>query len=125
MAFKNKFDRVSVYASYPIGKYFLPQAGYQYGTDANPDGTKFHSKGVFVDAAFSINEKFTAGARYDWFHPRYPTNNAQWAFTPYVNIPLQNGLQIIAEFQHRDFELAPGTYHRKNDTFQVRLIFIQ
>lgn len=58
----------------------------------------------------------TAGARYDWFHPRDPTNNARWAFTPYVNIPLQNGLQIIAEFQHRDFELAPGTYHRKNET---------
>jgi hypothetical protein len=124
-AFKNTLDRLSVYVSYPVGKIFLPQAGFQYGKDTNPDGTHFTSKGAFLDGAFSLNEKVTVGARYDWFHPRYPTKNAQWAFTPYMNIPLQNGLQIIGEFQHRDFELAPGTYHRKNDTFQVRLIFIQ
>jgi hypothetical protein len=124
-AFKNTFDRLAVYASYPVGKFFLPQAGFQYGTDENPDATKFHSKGAFLDGAFSISEKFTVGARYDWFHPRSTTQNVQWAFTPYVNVPLQNGLQIIGEFQHRDFELAPGTYHRKNDTFQVRLILIQ
>jgi hypothetical protein len=125
-AFKNKFDRVAVYASYPVGKIFLPMAGFQYGKDTNPDGTRFESDGAFVDGAFTINEYFTAGARYDWFHPRTSTKNTQWAITPYVNIPLQNGLQLIGEFQHRDFQLAPaGTFHRKNDSFQLRLIFIQ
>src|SRR5216110_3305518 len=44
----------------------------------------------------------------------------QWAITPYVSIPLQNGFQIIAEYQHRDFQLN-ATNHRQNDTFQARI----
>jgi len=50
--------------------------------------------------------------------------NTQWAITPYVNIPLQNGFQVIAEYQHRDFQLN-ATNHRQNDTFQARVIFIK
>ncbi len=124
-AFRNNFDRVGLYASYPIGKHFLPSIGYQTGKDSKADGTTFSSSGLFVDGTFSINKYATAGARYDMFRPNSTVNSRQWAFTPYVNIPLQNGLQVIAEFQHRDFELAPGTYHRKNDTFQLRFIYIQ
>jgi len=124
-AFRNDFDRVGLYASYPIGKNFLPSVGYNYGTDTNADGTTFNSSGAFIEGVYAINKYATAGARYDWFHPNTSVNNKQWAFTPFVNIPLQNGLQIIAEYQRRDFELAPGTYHRQNDTFQVRMIFIQ
>jgi hypothetical protein len=43
---------------------------------------------------------------------------------PYVNIPFNNGFQIIAEYQHRNFELD-ALHDRQNDTFQVRVIFIQ
>ena len=65
------------------------------------------------------------GARYDTFHPNTSVNNRQWAFTPYINVPLQNGVQLISEYQHRDFEIAPsGAYHRQNDSFQMRVIFI-
>jgi hypothetical protein len=133
-AFRNNFDRFEVYGSYPIGQRFLPMAGFHYGRDtapANP-GTfptggllKFDSKGAFVEGAFSINDYATAGLRYDWFRPRYPMRNMQWAVTPYVNIPLQNGFQIIAEYQRRNFELPPGTFHRQNDSFQMRVIFIK
>jgi hypothetical protein len=124
-AFRNDFNRVAVYAGYPIGAHFFPQAGYQHGTDTNSDGSTFTSTGAFVDGAWSVNKYATAGARYDWFHPNTSVNNKQWAFTPYVNIPFQNGFQLIAEYQRRDFELAPGTFHRHNDTFQLRMIFIQ
>ncbi len=124
-AFRNNFDRVGLYASYPIAKHFLPSVGYQRGKDTNSNGTTFTSSGAFVEGTYSINKYATTGARYDWFHPNTSVNNKQWAFTPYVNIPLQNGFQVIAEYQRRDFELAPGTYHRHNDTFQLRMIFIQ
>jgi hypothetical protein len=124
-AFRNDFSRVGLYASYPIGDHFLPAMGYNYGKDTNADGSTFNSSGAFVEGAYSFNQYATVGARYDQFHPKTSVNNKQWAFTPFVNIPLQNGLQLIAEYQRRDFELPPGTYHRHNDTFQLRMIFIQ
>jgi hypothetical protein len=125
-AFRNNFDRVGAYASYPIGKSFLPAVGYNYGKDHNADGTTFNSNGAFVEGSYAVSKYATAGARYDMFHPNTSVNNKQWAFTPYLNIPLQNGLQIITEYQRRDFQLAPsGATHRHNDTFQVRMIFIQ
>ena len=123
-AFRNNFDRVALYASYPIG-HFLPQAGYQRGRDNASNGSSFNSDGMFLEGAYTVSKIVTAGVRYDTFHPNTTVANKQWAVTPYVNIPLQNGLQVIAEYQHRNFELPPGTFHRANDTFQVRMIFIQ
>lgn len=133
-AFQNTFDRVAVYASYPLGDHFLPMAGFQYGRDDTPvnpaafptvhDLQTFNSKGAFADAVFRVHRYLTAGLRYDQFHPNTAKLNAQWAVTPYVNIPLYNGFQIIAEYQHRDFQLD-ASHNRQNDTFQVRVIFIQ
>jgi hypothetical protein len=132
-AFQNTFDRLAVYGSYPIGR-LLPSAGYQYGRDdtpvnpatfpANSALTRFTSNGVFADGAYTITDNFTAGIRYDRFHPNTAKLNTQWAITPYVNIPFNNGFQIIAEYQHRNFELD-ALHDRQNDTFQVRVIFIQ
>jgi hypothetical protein len=131
--FRNTFNRSAFYGSYPIGK-FLPMAGFQYGSDATPVTpatfpttptiTTFTSKGAYVDGTFPINENATVGLRYDWLHPNIAKLNTQWAIMPYVNIPLNNGIQFIAEYQHRDFQLD-ATHHRQNDTFQVRFIFIQ
>jgi hypothetical protein len=132
-AFQNNFDRVAIYASYPFGK-FLPMAGYQYGRDdipvspatfpANSALDKFTSNGAFVEGAYTLHQYVTGGVRWDRFHPNTARLNTSWAVTPYVNIPLQNGFQIIAEYQHRDFQLD-ATNSRQNDTFQVRVIFIQ
>jgi hypothetical protein len=123
-AFRNNFERFGAYASYPLGKHFLPQGGFDYGRDTSPNGTKFDSKGTFAEGAYILSEYVTAGVRYDWFRPRYPVLNRQWAITPYVNVALQNGIQFIAEYQHRDFQLNAANY-RQNDTFQVRVIFIR
>jgi hypothetical protein len=132
-AFSNHFDRVAAYGSYPLGD-FLGMGGYQWGQDqtpVNPVGftagaplDTFKSTGGFLEGSFWLNEFFTAGLRYDRFHPNTAKTNTQWAVTPYVNIPLNNGFQIIAEYQHRNFQLD-DTNHRQNDTFQVRIIFIQ
>ena len=137
-AFRNNFDRVALYASYPIGKHFLPQGGFQYGRDDMPTKFaigpvpsviavhKFDSKGAFAEGAYEITQYLTAGLRYDWFKPKYGAGlfNTQWALTPYVNVPLQNGFQVIAEYQHRNFEVN-STHDRQNDTFQARVIFIK
>ena len=124
-AFRNNLDRVAAYLSYPLGKRFLPQAGFQFGRDTNPNGTKFDSKGAFVEGAYEISEKLTAGLRYDFWKPKYAANAfGQWAITPYVSIPLQNGFQVIAEYQHRDFQINTAN-HRQNDTLQARIIFIK
>jgi hypothetical protein len=133
-AFSNHFDRVAAYASYPLGDYFLPMGGFAYGRDetpANPvafptvpDLQTFNSKGAFVDGVLRLHRYVTTGVRYDYFQPNTGKLSTQWAVTPYVNIPLYNGLQIIAEYQHRDFQLD-ATNNRQNDTFQVRVIFIQ
>ncbi len=134
-AFRNNFDRIALYASYPMG-HFLAQGGVQYGRDTIPVDVvlfpvvatlkKFDSKGAFADGSYAFSDYVTAGARYDWYKPRFAaaTFNSQWAITPYVNIPLQNGFQIIAEYQHRDFQLSASN-HRQNDTFQARIIFIK
>jgi hypothetical protein len=47
------------------------------------------------------------------------------SFHPVPELPLQNGFQIITEYQRRAFQIAPDTTHRRNDTFQLRLIYIQ
>jgi hypothetical protein len=132
--FQNNFDRVAAYLSYPVGAHFLPLVGYEIGRDHTPvDPAAFptapglqtlKSRGAFADGSFWINSHLTAGLRYDWYHPNTAKLNRQWAVTPYVNIPLNNGFQIIAEYQHRDFQLD-ATHNRQNDTFQMRIIFIQ
>ncbi len=121
--FSNKLDRMAAYVSYPSGK-FLPRGGFQYGSDTNPDRTKFHNKGVFFDGVFFVSDKVSAGLRYDWFHPNTAKLNTQWAVTPYVNVAFQDGLQFIIDYQHRDFQLD-AVNHRQNDTLQARLIFIK
>jgi hypothetical protein len=133
-AFENNFDRLAVYGSYPLGKYFFPMAGFMCGRDDNPVSPAafpatstlqmLSSKGAFVDGVVRAHEHLAAGLRFDRFDPNPLKSNLQWAVTPYVNIPLNNGFQLIAEYQHRDFQID-ATHNRQNDTFQVRVIFIQ
>ncbi len=122
--FRNNFDRVAAYASYPVGERFLPMGGFQWGRDTLPTLAKFDSKGAFGEAVFFLSHYVTTGFRYDWFHPNTAKLNTQWAVTPYLNISLLNGMQVIAEYQHRNFQLS-AMNHRQNDTFQARLIFIK
>src|SRR6266542_2423918 len=68
-AFRNDFDRVGVYASYPVAKRLFPSVGYQRGRDTKSNGGTFTSSGAFLEGAYAVTKYAIAGARYDWFHP--------------------------------------------------------
>lgn len=123
--FRNNFDRVAFYASYPIAKKVLALGGFQYGRDHLITGSTFDSRGVFAEADIPIHQYATAGFRYDWFDPA--TNKAAnelWGATAFMNVPLQNGLQFIAEYQHKNTRRG-ALPDKLDDAFQIRFIFIK
>lgn len=123
---RNNFDRYAVYGSYPVMKHLNLFAAFQEGRDDIFGGTTFHSRGTFVEANFPIGEYVSPGVRYDWFDPATDkAQDRQWDIVPYVNVPLQNGLQFIAEYRHRDFQQGVGNPSRNDNAFQIRFIFIK
>ncbi len=123
--FRNNYYRLAVYGSYPVVSKLLVLGGFQYGQDTLLDTTKFTSRGFFAEADFPLHEYATPGIRYDWFDPAAnKSNNEIWGLTTFVNIPLQNGLQFIAEYQHQNTKrgLSPD---KIGDAFQIRFIFIK
>jgi hypothetical protein len=122
---RNDFDRFAVYGSYPVMEHLNLFAAFQEGRDNTFGGGNFNSRGTFVEANFPWGEYATPGIRYDWFDPATDkSQNEQWAIVPYVNIALQNGLQFIAEYRHRNFKRGVGRSDRNDDAFQIRFIFI-
>lgn len=123
--FRNNFDRVGVYGSYPVAKPLLLLAGFQHGRDHLAAGGSFSSRGVFAEADFPLHEYVVPGVRYDWFDPATnKADNQMWGVTAFVNAPLQNGLQFIAEYQHKNVQRGLNP-ERKDDAFQIRFIFIK
>jgi hypothetical protein len=123
--FRNSFDRVAFYGSYPAVKYLYVLGGFQHGRDHMALGSTFSSRGAFAEVNFPIHEYATAGFRYDWFDPATnKASNELQGFTTFVNMPLQNGLQFIAEFQHKNQNrgLLPD---RIDNAFQIRFILIE
>jgi hypothetical protein len=124
--FRNNFDRFAIYGSYPLLEHLHTFAAFQEGRDHTSAGPGFNSRGMFAEAAFPLNDYVTPGVRYDWFDPAVDkAKNEQWGITPYVNVPLQNGLQFIAEYRHRNFKRGVGQADRNDDAFQIRFIFIK
>ncbi|MBI1746025.1 MAG: hypothetical protein HYR55_05470 [Acidobacteria bacterium] len=123
--FRNNFDRVAIYGSYPIAKQLHLLGGFQSGRDHTVTKDTFTSRGAFAEVDVPINDYVTAGLRYDWFdRARDKKNNDLWGLTTFANVPIQNGLQFIAEYQHKDARFPVGP-NRKDDAFQVRFIFIK
>ena len=123
--FLNKFDRVALYASYPVAKRLQVLGGFQRGRDHLPTGGKFSNEGAFVEAAFPINALSAAGVRYDWFDPaRGKVNNELKGITAYVNAWFYEQFRIVAEYQHKNTRrgLAPEQH---DDVFQVRFIYFK
>jgi predicted porin len=127
--FQNTFQRYAVYGSYPVEK-ALFLGGYQYGKDNSFDrvlnrvGGDFNSSGVFAEGDYNVSEPLWLGVRYDWFDPATNVNdNRIQAITAIGNYSFDNGLQFIAEYQHKDSRKgAAGS--QKDDAFQIRMIFI-
>jgi hypothetical protein len=123
--FQNTFDRFALYGSYPLIPKLLVLGGVQTGRDHTVTASTFDSRGAFVEADVPFHQFATAGARYDWFDPaRNKADNSLRGIFAFVNIPLQNGLQFIAEYQNKNTKQGTGP-ERTDNIFQIRFIFIQ
>lgn len=123
--FQNTFDRVALYGSYAsIPKVHLLGA-FQSGRDDVMTGGRFTSRGAFAEVDTPLHEYATAGLRYDWFDPATSkSNNEVRGIFAFVNLPFQNGLQFIAEYQNKNTKRGVNP-DRADNIFQVRFIFIQ
>jgi len=123
--FKNNFQRLTLYAGYPIKKFSL-LGGIQYGRDEVGSGGHFSSLGHYAEANMKIvNDISVIGARFDWFDPaRSKAENEVTGITPYVNVWIRSQLRISAEYQHRITKRGPLQPERKDNAFQLRLYWI-
>jgi len=123
--FRNDFDRVAIYASYPVLKGLQLFGAYQYGRDHTSSQTTFSSAGAFAEAAVPIKKMTTAGIRYDWYDPaRAKANNELQGVTAYLNAWFFSQLRVVAEYQHKITRHAAAP-SQTDDAFQVRLIYIK
>jgi hypothetical protein len=123
--FRNSFDRVGLYGSYPAAKRLHVFAGYQHGRDKVATGGRFSSNGAFVEASVPLNELTAAGARYDWFDPASgKSNNELRGITAYVNAWIFSQVRVVAEYQNRK-TLRGAAPTQTDDVFQTRFIYIK
>lgn len=129
-SFGNDFYRVAFYGSYMLMPKLGVQAAYQYGNDhyydtvAKTSGNTFASRGAFAEVDLPIHEHATLGVRYDFFDPSTKLgNNNKRAVTLFANLPMNDGLQGIAEYRHLTQDRT-GKADLKDDNFQFRFIWI-
>ncbi len=125
-AFRNDFDRVAFYASYPVAKRLTLLGGVQRGRDDIATGGRFTSLGAYTEAAVRvINDITHAGVRVDWFDPaRNKSRNEVYGVAPYINLWVRDQFRFVVEYQRKERRLAPSP-NKKDNLFQVRLIFIK
>lgn len=129
-SFANKFSRGAAYGSWRLTPKLEAQAAYQIGQDhfydattASSSGT-FKSKGWFAEIDAPVSDMATLGARYDMFDPSdKKIDNNKKSITAFANMPMNDGLQWIAQFQHIQSERA-GKDDLKDNNFQLRMIWI-
>jgi hypothetical protein len=121
---KDDFDRYSVYLTFPVNKLLL-LGGYSAGSDEdNVTHRKAKNDGWFVEADSYLSETLGVGVRYDQFDPSdlIRSNNVS-AITGFVNVPLNNGLQLIAEVRSQKNEKGANPSQTTN-SLNVRFIYI-
>ena len=124
--FKNNFDRLGIYAGYPIKRVNLLY-GIQRGRDTIGTGGRFSSLGHFGEAMVRcFNDISVVGARLDWFDPaRNRDNNEMTGITAYMNVWLHSELRVTPEFQHLTFKRGTGQLDRVDNRFQLRLYWVK
>ncbi len=122
---RDSFHRVTGYLSYPVIDEVLLLGGYGWGSDKDTVTHKTaQSKGGFFEVDGYIDPMLGIGARYDHFDPndRANDNNLQTA-TAFVNVPLNNGIQFIGEYQYKDTEKV-GNPNQVAHSINLRFIYI-
>jgi hypothetical protein len=129
-SFANTYYRAALYGNYRVHPKLELQAAYQLGQDhyfdavAASSGGTFKSKGYFGEIDVPLHAKLTVGGRYAWFDPSdLKDRNDRSAITVFGNVPLDDGLQAIAEYQHLQ-QHRGQTADLKDDNFQLRVIWI-
>ena len=126
LAFRNDFDRVAFYASYPVAKRLTLLGGVQRGRDDIATGGRFTSLGAYTEAAVPIINDIThAGVRVDYLDPaRNKSRNEVYGVTTYVNLWVKEQFRFVVEYQRKERRQEPLP-NKKDNAFQVRLIFIK
>lgn len=128
---RDTFQRFAAYANYFVlpGKVNL-LAGYAYGHDSLDDSSVAgaskvgNSHGYFGEINYHASPKLAFAARYDFYDPSNKAdNNNQTAFTVSGNYYIWHGLQLIADYQHKETEQTAGGKNKDNQLV-ARLIFI-
>jgi len=124
--FRNNFDRLGIYAGYPIKRVNLLY-GIQRGRDTIGSGGHFTSLGHFGEAMIRVvNDISVVGARFDWFDPaRNKDDNEMHGITAYLNVWLHNELRVTPEFQHLVFKHGEGELDQTVNRFQIRLYWVK
>src|SRR5262245_4069810 len=124
--FQNDFERIAFYASYPVAKRLTLLGGVQRGRDDIVTGDRFTSLGAYTEAAVPlINDLTQAGVRFDWFdQARNKNRNEIYGVTSYMNLWVRDQFRFVAEYQLKERRQAPLP-NRKDNAFQLRLIFIK
>jgi hypothetical protein len=122
---KNKFDRVLLYGSYPVHRHLMFLGGYGAGRDHLETGDTFGSGGFFVSAevpiAIEASTPVTAGYRYDFFDPAKTKGiNEVTANTAFISMFTRTGVRATAEFQHKE-TLRGASPNQLFNQFQIRI----
>jgi hypothetical protein len=124
-SFRDRFDRVALYGSYPAHQRLHLLAGIQGGRDETATADHFGSRGVFAEAAVPIVPLTAAGVRYDWFDPaRNNADNELRGITAYLNAWFREQFRVVAEYQHKHTRRGPLPA-QDDDAFQIRFIYIK
>jgi hypothetical protein len=125
-SFQNDFERVAFYGSYPVAKRLTLLGGVQRGRDDIVTGGRFTSLGAYTEAAVRvINDLTAAGVRVDSFDPaRNKAKNELYGVTTYLNLWVREQFRFVAEYQRKEQRQGPKP-NKKDNTFQLRLIFIK
>jgi hypothetical protein len=135
----DKLSRLALYANYYVVPKMLNLAvGYGSGKDnirdenadpgavnADPIPASAKSKGYYVEADyFPIEHRLATGVRYDVFDPSDQVDaNEVSQVALFGNYSVYRGLQLLGEYDRKTSEKGAAG-DNKDDTFQVRLIFI-
>ena len=122
---QNDFYRYAFYATIPIqtaqilGAYSGGRDTYKMGGDPSIDNA-----GFFVEVDNQFNENVGAGVRYDWFDPNDNTDNdAATAVSAFVNVPLNTGIQFLAEYKYAKTEKGTNP-DLEDNSVNIRTIYI-
>lgn len=126
------FTRFAAYANYYIMKEKLNGLlGFESGTDKLKDNTVAgaanvgSSSGYFAELDYRTGFKTAYAVRYDSFDPsKKVKSNTQTAITASFNHMVRDGLQIIADWQHKETEKG-SSGKNKDEQILIRMIFIK